>query len=267
MKTDVRSRVSRAIAVIALLTGGLTSSAQAADEGVSLFALDGRSGSLIRHSFAANSEVVVGAVTDSDGKSYTNIDGAAHIPTHTNIMGFWYDNARHTSRVLYINIFTGHAVLVGRDLGDVRITGAATQTIGNVSRIFAVQRTSAGSELIAVNHITGDTRVVMSLLRAYDGLAALPDGTFYATDDDNLYLINPATGEETMLRALKHKHNESLEWMDGKLVGFSTAAGRLWRADTNFAEMSIHPIDSSVRDIRSIMVIDVHRVSPDPGYD
>ena len=148
-----------------------------------------------------------------------------------------------------------------------RRTPAPRMGHAGTGRVYVVYTGVAGNQLSYVNHQTGDRSVVMNLSREYDGLAALADGSFYATDDDDLYHLDPGTGSETFVRPLKHQHNDSLEWLGGKLVGFSTSAGRIWRVDTNSAEMSIHPVDSSLRDIRTITIIDYTQVPLEPGYD
>ncbi len=105
-----------------------------------LYGIDGVSGDLVRYDFDDEELSTVGTVT-SGGTVLTGIQGAAYIPGHTNIIGFWTDPSDSQSKVVYINTNSAAASIVGDPLGAGTITGAtAVQPDGGGHhQIYAVQ--------------------------------------------------------------------------------------------------------------------------------
>ncbi|MFG0331591.1 MAG: hypothetical protein ACF8PN_17020 [Phycisphaerales bacterium] len=67
-------------------------------------------------------------------------------------------------------------------------------------RLFATSSHDNGqTDLVTIDPDTGEGVGKMSLSRAYDGLAAGPSGQLYAVTHDELWLVDPASGSESLV--------------------------------------------------------------------
>ncbi len=105
-----------------------------------LYGINGTSGDLVRYDFDEDALTTVGSIT-SDGTVLTGIQGAAYIPGHTNIIGFWNDPSDSQTKLAYINTGTAAASLVGSPLGAGTVTGATAvePAGGGDHQVYAVQ--------------------------------------------------------------------------------------------------------------------------------
>ena len=93
--------------------------------GMLLYGIERESGDLVRYNVDMEVLVTVGTVTDAEDRVYRNVEAAGYAPGYTNIFAFWRDPEMHMSRLVYVNVDTAEAAVVGDVLGPELITGAA----------------------------------------------------------------------------------------------------------------------------------------------
>ena len=84
------------------------------------------------------------------------------------------------------------------------------------------------ARLLEVDHTSGTCRQIMTLARVYDGLAAV-GSKFYATSNGQLWQLDPATGQETMVGPTHHGQVLALEGAGAGLYGFASINDRFSR--------------------------------------
>ena len=104
---------------------GLTTpaAAQSLDDNY-LFGINSQTGNLVRYKFVDAMLDTIGVVQDSSGATLTGIEASAYVPRSSNIVSFWTDPSDGLTKLVYVNIKTAQAVVVGQDLGQGAITGA-----------------------------------------------------------------------------------------------------------------------------------------------
>lgn len=135
----MRTIISMFALLYVLMAGQLYATTPLAD--YVLFGIDGSNGNLIRHDFSTGQTTVVGPIQDASGNSFPGIEGSAYVPGNNNIVAFWKDPSDGQTKLLYINIETARAAVVGADLGDGIVNGAVAlkPPAGSQHVIYAVQ--------------------------------------------------------------------------------------------------------------------------------
>ncbi|MEE9211173.1 MAG: hypothetical protein V3U29_00800, partial [Phycisphaeraceae bacterium] len=117
----LRERIQFLAAVVCLVitTGSMgTATAQilgGALNDSALYGIDAGNCELIRYDFADSSSSIVGTIRSTQsGAILSDIKGAAYIPGHLNIIGFWTDPADGFTKVVYVNTLSAKATVVGQ---------------------------------------------------------------------------------------------------------------------------------------------------------
>jgi hypothetical protein len=114
------------LAMGSLLAGPAMAQSDTPPENHALYGISGENDELMRYDFVDGGYESVGAVRMHDtGQQLKGIRAMAHIPRMTNLFGFWIDPDTGLTRLVFINANTAEAAVVGTDLGDGPITGAA----------------------------------------------------------------------------------------------------------------------------------------------
>jgi len=89
------------------------------------------------------------------------------------------------------------------------------------------------SQLVEVNHYTGKMDHMMTLSRTYNGLASADGQTFYATSGNQVFLIDPINGTETLIGTLPGTADVyALGFAGTTLMGFDNDSNVLTPIDT-----------------------------------
>jgi len=102
-----------------------------------------------------------------------------------------------------------------------------------VSGAWRILASTRDQDLYAIDPATGARALVRSLDEEYEGLALRPDGMLLGNTTDELFLIDPATGNETKLGGLPFDKVEALEyaWGDFALTVEIPGVDPLWTKD------------------------------------
>jgi hypothetical protein len=200
-----------------------------------VYGVDQETGDLVRHDFSDDSTETIGTVTDESNNPMTGIDAGVYLPGAQNTFTFWQDPDDGKTKIIYIDLETAETGQVGQPLDEGKVTGATVvhddSTTPPTPHVFIVEESDSSSEsparLVEVDPKTGETTPVMDLNRSYDSLAANDDNTFYASDDDKVYQINPSTGEEVNVGIFENHDIDGLEVVDDILSGFENTTDRL----------------------------------------
>lgn len=108
-----------------------------------LYGINAGTGQLLRYDFGTSQLSDLGSITTKDGVVLTGIQASAHIPGHTNIIGFWNDPATLENKIVYVNSQTAYGAVVGEPVGYGLITSAtaAPAVTGPGYNIYAVKAT------------------------------------------------------------------------------------------------------------------------------
>ncbi len=111
------------------------------------------------------------------------------------------------------------------------------------------------SRLIKVDAVTGGFEQIMTLDRIYEGLASSPDGTFYATNGQQLFHLDPFNQTSSLVSFTAYPDVNGLEVSNGQLLGFTTYAGHLEVIDVASGQAIGSPVNVGNADLETIVFI------------
>jgi len=114
-----------------------------------LYGIDNTSGELIRYPMDTGTLTSIGTVQLSNGTVLTGIEATAYVPRNSKIFAFWSDPSDSVSKLVYVNTSTAQATIVGQNLGEGMVTGAAAVKTGGVNMLLAADEQTPMSDIRA----------------------------------------------------------------------------------------------------------------------
>ncbi|MFW6060576.1 MAG: hypothetical protein ACODAQ_10360 [Phycisphaeraceae bacterium] len=107
-----------------------------------LYGINGGEARLVRYDFNAGELTDIGAIQTLEGATLAGIEGSAYVPGFQNIFAFWVDPDTDECRLVYVDVTTASAAIVGDTVEGGRITGATAYPdpeADNQWNVFVVQ--------------------------------------------------------------------------------------------------------------------------------
>jgi len=120
----------------------------------------------------------------------------------------------------------------------------------------------AASRLIKVNHKTGGYSLLMQLQNEYDSLATSDGLKFFASGDDQLYLIDVVAQTETVIGTMPAGSVKSLEAVGTTLMAFESTGDKLVPVSSSTGDSLGTPASLGMADLGSVIFMPVES---DPG--